>query len=167
MTTMRKYWQTPALNEKSVREALGSGETAGPMPKGLVAGPESMFGPTPGPAYGPFAGPAFGPSPGPAVGPTGLLSLSDMPIFGPSVFSVDGPPVQPSDVRLKEDITPVGVTADGMPLYTFRYRGQQGLYQGVIAQDVLKARPDAVVVGADGFYLVDYAKLGIEFRRIH
>jgi hypothetical protein len=54
-----------------------------------------------------------------------------------------------------------------MPLYTFRYRGQQGLYQGVIAQDVLKARPDAVVVGADGFYLVDYAKLGIEFRRIH
>jgi len=169
MTTMRKYWQTPAVNGKSVREALGSGETAGPMSKGLIAGPESMFGPPPGgPAFGPSPGPAFGPSPGPAVGPTGLLSSSDLPVFGPpTAFSIDGPPVQPSDVRLKEDIAQVGVTAHGLPLYTFRYRDQQGLYEGVMAQDVLQVRPDAVVVGPEGFYMVDYAKLGIEFRRLH
>lgn len=185
MTAKRKLWQTPALNAKSVREALGSGDAAGPMAPGLLAGPNPMFGPPPkdsdlgstrgpvGPNFGPFGpnpGPVLGPIPGPVLGPTGRQFLSDAPVFGPAlssfpVFAADGPPV-PSDLRLKEDVTPLGSTVNGLPLYTFRYRGQQALYQGVMAQDVLEVRPDAVVVDADGFYRVDYAKLGIEFRRI-
>jgi len=186
MTAKRKLWQTPALSAKSVREALGSGDSAGPMAPGLLAGPNSMFGPPPkdcnlrpargpvGPNFGPFGpnpGPTFGPSPGPEFGPTGRPFLSEAADFGPALSSLpifaaaDGPPL-PSDLRLKEDVTPLGATANGVPLYTFRYRGQQAVYQGVMAQDVLKVRPDAVVVDAEGFYRVDYAKLGIEFRRI-
>jgi len=90
-----------------------------------------------------------------------------VPLYGPQpapVFS--GPPI-PSDVRLKEDIRQIGTTVHDLPLYTFSYRGQVGIYEGVMAQDVLAVRPDAVVVGADGFYRVDYAKLGASFRRLH
>jgi hypothetical protein len=71
-----------------------------------------------------------------------------------------------SDVRLKEDIRQTGTTMHGLPLYAFSYRGQTGTYEGVMAQDVLAVRPDAVVVGDDGFYRVDYAKLGVAFRRL-
>ena len=144
----------------------------GPQPTGTLDldGPQpfdlDFAGPLPGGA------PAFGATvPGPAtfafsLGPFVPLGIQ----FGPIVHEevrASGPQPQPSDVRLKQDIAQVGVTAHGLPLYIFRYRGQQGLYEGVMAQDVLKVRPDAVVVGADGFYLVDYAKLGIEFRRIN
>lgn len=185
MTSKRKLWQTPTLNAKSVSEALGSGDSAGPMAPGLLAGPNPVFGPPPkdsdvgstrgpvGPNHGPFgpnSGPALGAVPGPVLGPTGRLFNAEAPALGSArsgspAFAPDGPPV-PSDIRLKEDVTPIGSTVNGLPLYTFRYRGQQALYQGVMAQDVLEVRPDAVVVDADGFYRVDYAKLGIEFRRI-
>lgn len=72
-----------------------------------------------------------------------------------------------SDLRLKEDIRCIGTTAYDLPLYTFRYRDREGTYEGVMAQDVLEVRPDAVSVGPDGFYRVHYDRLGIEFRRIH
>ena len=77
-----------------------------------------------------------------------------------------GPQLPASDVRLKEDVRRVGTTAHDLPLYTFKYRGQSGTYEGVMAQDVLAVRPDAVVEAADGFYRVNYAKLGIEMRRL-
>ena len=69
---------------------------------------------------------------------------------------------EPSDMRLKEDIVRVGATADGLPLYHFRYIGQDTVYRGVMAQDVLSHRPEAVTVGADGFYRVNYGMLGLE-----
>lgn len=72
-----------------------------------------------------------------------------------------------SDVRLKEDIRRVGTTAHGLPLYHFRYRGQAGVYEGVMAQDVLGVMAEAVETGADGMMRVDYGKLGVPFRRLH
>lgn len=171
MTTRRKLWRTPVVRAKSVSEALGSGETAGPMAPGLVVGPPPKFGSAfadsvKGPPPGPF-GAGFGPA-GPPPGPIGVFAWTHPIAIGVSpnsIASLDGPPV-PSDIRLKEDIAPVGESAAGFPLYTFRYRGQQGIYQGVMAQDVVKTRPDAVIVDKDGFYMVDYGKLGIEFQRI-
>jgi len=76
------------------------------------------------------------------------------------------PPPQPSDVRLKADIESVGATAHGLPLYHFRYLDGPERYEGVMAQDVLKVAPDAVIVGEDGYYRVDYTKLGIAMRRV-
>jgi hypothetical protein len=75
--------------------------------------------------------------------------------------------VPTSDIRLKEDIRRVGTTAHGLPLYHFRYRGQAGVYEGVMAQDVLDVMPAAVVTDADGMMRVDYGKLGVPFRRLH
>ncbi len=71
-----------------------------------------------------------------------------------------------SDIRLKTDIHRIGTTVMGLPLYTFQYRNQPGVYVGVMAQDVLKVWPSAVSVGASGYYMVDYDELGIEMERI-
>jgi len=71
-----------------------------------------------------------------------------------------------SDIRLKTDIHRIGTTVRGLPLYTFQYRNQLGVYVGVMAQDVLKVEPSAVSIGANGYYMVDYGKLGIAMKRI-
>ena len=75
----------------------------------------------------------------------------------------EGPP---SDIRLKTDIHQVGTTSHDLPLYTFRYIGKDGQFEGVMAQDVLKVMPSAVIVGEDGYYRVNYDMLGIEMRRL-
>jgi endosialidase-like protein len=72
-----------------------------------------------------------------------------------------------SDIRLKTDIRRTGTAAHGLPLYTFRYVGEPGLYEGVMAQDVLGVMPAAVSIAEDGYYRVDYELLGIPFRRLH
>jgi len=66
-----------------------------------------------------------------------------------------------SDIRLKRDIERIGTTADGFGLYSFRYLWSEELHTGVMAQEVMRSRPDAVVLGDHGFYRVDYGKLGL------
>ena len=72
----------------------------------------------------------------------------------------------PSDMRLKKDIIRVGTTRYQLPLYDFNYIDQPGRFEGVMAQDVLKVMPEAVSIGADGFYRVNYTMLGIEMKRL-
>ena len=60
----------------------------------------------------------------------------------------------------------MGTTARNLPLYAFRYIGKDEQYEGVMAQDVLKVVPAAVIVGEDGYYRVNYAMLGIEMRHL-
>jgi len=61
----------------------------------------------------------------------------------------------PSDARLKEDITPVGALFDGTPVYGYRYKGAPAYHIGLLAQDVEKTAPQAVIeVG--GMKAVDY-----------
>jgi len=71
---------------------------------------------------------------------------------------------QHSDIRLKEDIVPLGRLDNGIGLYRFRYRGgDHTTYVGVMAQDVQTIVPDAVSRGRDGYLLVDYDKLHLRF----
>lgn len=65
-----------------------------------------------------------------------------------------------SDLRLKQDVVPVGQLPDGLKLYKFRYLREETEYVGVMAQDVLQVCPDAVSVDDNGFYRVNYTKLG-------
>jgi hypothetical protein len=80
-------------------------------------------------------------------------------------FCQDGVEDQVSDVRLKTDIEQVGTTVYGLPLYHFRYNTGPERFEGVMAQDVLKVMPDAVVTGDNGFYRVKYGRLGIRMTR--
>lgn len=72
-----------------------------------------------------------------------------------------------SDIRLKADVERVGVAVNGLPIYNFRYLWGDTVYQGVMAEDVLKAFPDAVSAMPNGYLAVDYDKLGMRMTRLH
>ena len=75
----------------------------------------------------------------------------------------NNPPPAPSDQRLKRDIKPLTVTDKGIKVYSFRYLGDDRLFSGVLAQDLLQdpATAEAVSQDENGFYSVDYARLGL------
>jgi GH24 family phage-related lysozyme (muramidase) len=85
---------------------------------------------------------------------TGALSGSTTTSTQPAGFF--------SDERLKEDIKRVGETDDGLPIYSYRYKGDKKTQIGLIAQDVEKQKPEAVGLApaADGhlYKTVDYKK---------
>ena len=74
---------------------------------------------------------------------------------------------KPSDIRLKTDIEKVGIAANGLPVYTFRYIGGDAVYRGVMAQDVLKVLPEAVSIMPNGYLAVRYDMLGLEMTRLN
>jgi hypothetical protein len=76
-----------------------------------------------------------------------------------TLLVVAASPTTFSDRRLKTDIVPVGRLRAGVPLYRFRYIGRKEVYVGVMAQDVLRQVPEAVITDATGFLRVDYARL--------
>lgn len=63
-----------------------------------------------------------------------------------------------SDARLKEDIAEVGELRDGQKVYSYRYKGSPVPQIGLMAQEVMKRRPDAVGMTKDGLLMVDYSK---------
>jgi hypothetical protein len=92
-----------------------------------------------------------------------LVPILLIVLMAAAVANGGGEPVAiPSDARLKTDITKVGMTANGLPLYNFRYKGLPTVFQGVMAQDVLKHTPDAVITMPGGYYAVNYGMLGLE-----
>ncbi|MGO7611282.1 tail fiber domain-containing protein [Rhizobium ruizarguesonis] len=66
-----------------------------------------------------------------------------------------------SDRRLKTDIRRLGTSAQGIPVYAFRYIWGGPMFVGTMAQDLLAIRPEAVIETASGYYMVDYDKLDI------
>jgi hypothetical protein len=71
-----------------------------------------------------------------------------------------------SDMRLKEDIAPVGTLFDGTPVYGYRYKGAPAYHIGLMAQDVEKTTPGAVIE-INGYKAVDYRAATEASRRIH
>jgi hypothetical protein len=69
-----------------------------------------------------------------------------------------------SDVRTKDNIDYVGVT-NGFNIYEFNYLGSKNRYRGVMAQEVMKTRPDAVE-SRNGIYWVDYYALNIQLEAV-
>jgi hypothetical protein len=70
-----------------------------------------------------------------------------------------------SDKRLKKDIVYVG-KKNGYKLYDFVYKFAPSIkYRGVMAQDILKVKPDAIK-SLFGFLAVDYNKLGLTMERV-
>lgn len=68
-----------------------------------------------------------------------------------------------SDQRLKRDIKPLMVTDNGIKIYSYRYLGDNRLFSGAMAQDLLDDPKFSEAVSQDdnGFYEVDYGKLGL------
>ena len=72
-----------------------------------------------------------------------------------------------SDRRLKTYIAEISETADGIKLYSWKYKSDLvTTWVGVMAQDLETTHPEALVTGADGFYRVNYSKLGVRMMTL-
>lgn len=76
-------------------------------------------------------------------------------LFG-GLAGLGGAAIMASDRRVKKDIKKVGKTNDGQPIYTFRYKDSDGIQMGLMAQDVEKKKPEAVIERPDGIKMVNY-----------
>jgi hypothetical protein len=99
-----------------------------------------------------------------------LLSLFDLQVpsaddagLGPCIGDDN---TNISDRRVKHHVTRIGITAMNLPLYRFSYVGLDGVFEGVMAQDVMGVLPEAVAEGPGGILRVNYEKLGIAMRRV-
>ncbi len=63
-----------------------------------------------------------------------------------------------SDRRKKRDIVRVGWLNDGTPIYRFRYLDNDTMHIGVMAQDIVEDRPEAISFDPEGFMMVDYER---------
>ena len=71
-----------------------------------------------------------------------------------------------SDIRLKENINKIDEVEPGVGWYTWDWNEKAkdiGVddqpTEGVIAQELIKVDPSAVIIGEDGYYRVDYSKV--------
>lgn len=64
-----------------------------------------------------------------------------------------------SDRRAKKDIVHIGATNSGVPIYRFSYKHGGPVQIGYMAQDLLETHPEAVTMGPDNLYRVDYSKV--------
>ncbi len=83
---------------------------------------------------------------------TGALSGSTTATTQPAPFF--------SDRRLKHDVKRIGKTDDGLPIYSFKYKGdeKEQTHVGFMADEVEKVKPEAVGVHPTGYKTVDYEK---------
>lgn len=71
-----------------------------------------------------------------------------------------------SDKTLKENIVKVGQSPSGFNIYEWNYLWSPERFRGVIAQEVQKIKPKAVLSNIFGHLLVDYSKLDVNMERI-
>lgn len=71
------------------------------------------------------------------------------------LFGLGQAAILASDIRLKTNIRRVGLTDGGLPIYTYFYKSGGPIQMGVMAQDVEKVMPWAVVE-KNGFKAVNY-----------
>ena len=62
--------------------------------------------------------------------------------------------IEPSDARLKRDITQIATRDDGLPIYSFRYLWGDEIHVGVMAQDLLRNEAWAPAVVTKVWYLL-------------
>ena len=83
-----------------------------------------------------------------------------------------------SSRRLKTDISVIGNSPSGIKIYQFRYKrdivlaggrvlDSDSTFVGTMAEELLGIAPDAVVFDPiDGYYVVDYSKIDVDFYKI-
>lgn len=75
---------------------------------------------------------------------------------------------QKSDINYKENINLIGVSELGLNVYQFNYKNEEGLYQGVMAQELIGTTyEDSLSLNEDGLYVVDYNKIDVQFKKLN
>ncbi len=102
--------------------------------------------------------------PPPVMQNVGLAMFTDVLNFG---MSAAAPFIaQGSDSRLKEDIKKIGTSIDGHNVYKFKYLDGPEYYTGVMAEEILKVKPEAVAQMDNGYWGVDYNQIDVEFKEV-
>ena len=73
-----------------------------------------------------------------------------------------------SDIQLKENITYINQSPNGHSIYEWNYKGEpkSTRYQGVMAQELLKTAPHAVVEMDNGYLGVKYDEIDVDFKSV-
>jgi hypothetical protein len=83
------------------------------------------------------------------------------------LFNLGGAAIKYSDIRTKENIVKIGNLSNGLNVYEFNYKPEfedvagYGKQIGVMAQEVEKVIPNAVITMNNGYKAVNYSMLGI------
>lgn len=85
---------------------------------------------------------------------SGLMGLGQLGVSSYLAYLLAG-----SDIRLKTDITRIATLDNGIGIYEFRYIWGGPMRKGVMAQEVAKIKPEAVVQHESGFLMVNYGAL--------
>jgi hypothetical protein len=81
--------------------------------------------------------------------------------------TLGGAAIMASDRRLKENILAVGEYEElDLTKYQFNYIGDERVFIGVMADEVMELYPEAVIEMDNGYFAVDYESLGIEMEEI-
>jgi len=86
--------------------------------------------------------------------------------FMGGLMSLGGAALRYSDENLKDNVKEIGALNNGIKIYSFEYKPEykdiagHGTQVGVMAQEVEKVIPDAVVTMPNGFRAVNYSMLG-------
>jgi hypothetical protein len=73
-----------------------------------------------------------------------------------------------SDIAYKENLNLIGKSPNGLNIYQFNYKGEDGLYEGVIAQELIGTKyEDTLSKNEDDLYMVDYNKIDVEFKKLN
>ena len=81
------------------------------------------------------------------------------------LFGLGGAAIMASDIRVKENIKEIGKMHNGLGIYSFEYKPEfkneagHGKFIGVMAQEVEKIMPEAVITRHDGYKMVNYGML--------
>ena len=78
----------------------------------------------------------------------------------------DAEEVAASDRRLKTDIRRLGTNRLGLGVYRWRYKGLDGVWEGVMADEVQVLHPGAIRTLPGGYKAVDYGRLGLAMTRV-
>ena len=70
--------------------------------------------------------------------------------------SLGGAMIKSSDRRLKTNIIKIGKLQNGLPVYSFKFLWSDDPQVGLMADDVVKVKPWAVLTDKDGYLMVDY-----------
>lgn len=89
----------------------------------------------------------------------GVGALASGGAFLPFMADSAGMGAFMSDERLKHDIQKLGERPDGLGVYAFSYLGSKVRHIGVMAQEVLKVKPEAVLTTLSGYMAVNYGML--------
>jgi hypothetical protein len=95
----------------------------------------------------------------------GKIGAGDVAGFGAEMFALSKLLPLMSDERLKENIKPIGKSSNGHNLYTWDWNnkakelGINDPTTGVLAQEVMRYMPEAVIQNDNGYYMVNYGAL--------